>query len=330
MQSGWAGFLKFNPLVPFRTVENPAIQFFVQRDLLDVPNLSVEQLWTLPTVEKILHKQQPDGSWPDKNMKRHANSPTNYALLETYRSLRVLVECYGMNKDHPAIQKAVEFIFSTQAPEGDFRGIYGTQYSLNYTGGILEFLVKAGYTQDPRIVNVFQWFMSIQQNDGGWVLPVQVAGLSSLQSEDWMRQPTVVESDRTRPSSHMVSGIIIRAFANHPTYRQTPEARRAADFLVSRFFKPDKYSFRKHQSFWTKYTFPFWWTDLIGCLDALSQMKYPKDTPGVQGALHHFRKTQLPSGSWDLYMLAGKTIPDLTHWFDLVISRIFKRFYGKE
>ncbi len=329
MQPKWTIFLKYDPLAPLRSVTNPAIQFFVQRDLLDVPNLAVEKLWTLPAVEKLLRKQQPDGSWPDKNRKKHVGSPTNYAMLETYRALRVLVECYGLNKNHPAIQKAAEFMFTTQTPEGDFRGIYGTQYSTNYSGGILEYLVKAGYTQDARIDRAFKWFMSVQQKDGGWVLPVQVAGLSSLTSNEWMRQPTVATLDPSKPSSHMVAGIVIRAFGSHPTYRQTPEARRAADFLVSRFFKPDKYTFRKHQSYWTKYTFPYWWADLIGCLDALSLMKYPVDTPGIQGALHHFRSTQLPNGSWDLYMLAGKTIPDLTHWFDLVINRIFKRFYAK-
>ncbi len=330
MQPKWAAFLKYNPLVPLQSTNNPAIQFFVQRDLLDVQGLSVEKLWTLPAVEKILRKQQPDGSWPDKNKKKHANSPTNYAVLETYRSLRVLVECFGMNKNHPAIQKAAEFMFSTQTPEGDFRGMYGIQYSTNYSGGILEYLVKAGFTQDPQIDKAFKWFVSVRQHDGGWTLPVQVAGLNSFESVEWMRHANPVEFDPSRPSAHTVTGIVIRAFANHPYYRHTPEARKAADFLVSRFFKPDKYSFRQHQSKWTKYTFPFWWNDLIGCLDALSMMAYPVDTPGVQGALQHFRKTQLPSGSWELDMLAGKTIPDISLWFDLVISRIFKRFHDQQ
>ena len=329
MQPKWATFLEYDPLAHLQSTGNPAIQFFVQRDLLDNQTLSVETLWALPGAERILRKQQSDGSWPDKNKKKHANSPTNYAVLETYRSLRVLVECYGMNKRHPAIQKAAEFMFSTQTPEGDFRGIYGTQYSTNYSGGILEFLVKAGYTNDPRIDSAFKWFLSVQQDDGGWLLPVQVAGLSSLASDDWMQRPTVVAFDPTRPSAHMVAGIVIRAFANHPTYRQTPEARKAADFLVSRFFESDKYSFRQHKRYWTKYTFPFWWNDLIGCMDALSLMDYPVDTPGVQDALDHFRKTQLPNGTWGLDLLAGKTIPDITSWFDLVICRIFKRFYGK-
>jgi len=329
MQPKWTEFLKYDPLAPFQTMSNPAIQFFVQRDLQDIRNLSVESLWTLPAVEKILRKQLPNGSWPDKSKQKHVNSPTNYTLLETYRWLRVLVECYGMNKTYPAIQKAAELVFTCQTTEGDFRGIYGTQYSPNYSGGILEFLVKAGYTHDSRIDKAFKWFLSICQNDGGWALPIQVEGLKSLSSDEWMRQPTPVQFDPTRPSAHMVTGIVIRAFANHPTYRQTPEARKASDLLVSRFFKPDKYTSRQHQRYWTKYTFPFWWNDLIGCLDALSLMVYPVDTPGVQGALQHFRRSQLPNGSWEIDKLAGKTIPDLSLWFDLVISRIFKRFYDK-
>ena len=248
MQPKWITFLKYDPLTPLQSTKNPAIRFFIERDLLDNKDLSVEMLWTLPEVERILRKQQSDGSWPDKNKKKHVNSPTNYAMLETYRTLRVLVECYGLNKDHTAIQRAADFMFTTQTPIGDFRGIYGTQYSMNYSGGILEFLVKAGYTQDARIDRAFKWFISLQQNDGGWVLPVQVAGLSSFKSDEWMQRSTVEAFEPTQSSSHTVTGIVIRAFANHPKYRQTPEAHKAADFLVSRFFKSDKYSFRQHQS----------------------------------------------------------------------------------
>ncbi|OLS14085.1 MAG: Uncharacterized protein RBG13Loki_2263 [Promethearchaeota archaeon CR_4] len=233
-----------------------------------------------------------------------------------------------MNKIHPAIQKAAEYAFSCQTLEGDFRGIYGTQYSPNYSGGILEFLVKAGYIQDSRIDNAFKWFLSIRQDDGGWALPMQVEGVKSISSEEWMRRLDPIDFDRTKPSAHMITGIVIRAFANHPSYRQTPEARKAADLLVSRFFKPDKYTSRRHQNYWTKYTFPFWWNDLIGCLDALSVMGYPLNTPGIQGALHYFRRTQLQNGSWEIDKLAGKTIPDISLWFDFIITRIFKRFYG--
>ena len=46
------------------------------------------------------------------------------------------------------LEKAAEFLFQRQTTEGDFRGIYGTQYSPNYSAAIMELLIKSGYSDD--------------------------------------------------------------------------------------------------------------------------------------------------------------------------------------
>jgi hypothetical protein len=52
------------------------------------------------------------------------------------------VEFYGLNKKHAAIKKAAEYLFLFQTNEGEFRGMYGNQYSPNYSASITEFLIR--------------------------------------------------------------------------------------------------------------------------------------------------------------------------------------------
>jgi hypothetical protein len=137
MKESWRSFFKFDPLPLLQKITNPALQYFIKRDLLDQDPGAVNQLWTLPMVERILKKQLDSGAWPDQHPTKHNDTHTNYLLLETYRNLGVLIELYGLNKTHSQIRQAAEYIFTTQTPEGDFRGIYGNQYSINYSSGIL-------------------------------------------------------------------------------------------------------------------------------------------------------------------------------------------------
>ncbi len=168
----WLANLPYNPITPLLECHHEAILKFVRRDLLD-KTVSVEDLWPLPDPQKILRRQQPNGAWIYPGGKISIRTPENYNQLETYRNVGILVEEYGFNRKHPAIQKAAEYHFSFQSQEGDFRGIYGNQYSPNYSSGITELLVKAGYENDARIEKVFTWLLSIRQRDGGWAIPLR-------------------------------------------------------------------------------------------------------------------------------------------------------------
>ena len=327
MQESWQAFLRVDPLPALQKTTNPALQYFIQRDLLDQNPGPLEQLWTLPDVGRLLKKQLSSGAWPDPLHKKHSNSPTNYLLLETYRNLGVLIELYSLNNTHPQIQQAAKYLFSTQTAEGDFRGMYGTQYSPNYCAGVLELLVKAGYVEDERIHRAFHWFLSHQQNGGGWTLPMQAHGVKLYESEEVMRRPEIYPFEPTKPFSHSVTGIVLRAFAPHPLYRVHPDAKKAAELIAHRFFKADKYSFRKTAAYWTKYSFPFWWSDLISVLDALALMGFSKDHPRINHALNYFKTEQQPTGTWKYYILKNQSQSDLSGWLSFVLCRVIKRFY---
>ena len=148
--------------------------------------------------------------------------------METYRILGELVEKYGFSNKHPKIRKATDFLFSRQTDEGDFRGIYGNQYSPNYSAAIMELLIKAGYQDDSRIDKGFSWLLSIRQSDGGWAIPLRTV---NAKYADIMNADSI-KSDLAKPFSHLVTGVVLRAFAAHRKYRRSNEAIKAGEFLV--------------------------------------------------------------------------------------------------
>lgn len=166
----WLDIFKCNPIVPLIEHNDKAVSLAAQRDLLD-KKVSSQDFWQFTEPKKILRKQNKNGSWDYPGAKEHIRTKENYNQFETYRNLGVLIEKFGFTNQHSAIQNAAEYLFSFQTKEGDFRGIYGNQYTPNYTAGIAELLIKAGYERDKRIKKVFEWLMSIRQSDGGLAIP---------------------------------------------------------------------------------------------------------------------------------------------------------------
>ena len=158
----WRKQFKFDPIPPLILTKSKALLYYIRHDLLEEDVGSIKQLWELDEAQKILKKQQMDGSWKYPGGKKDMRSQENYDQLETYRKLGFLVEIYGFNNTHASIKNAAEFLYSFQTDEGDFRGIYGNQYSPNYSAGILELLIKAGYQKDIRIEKGLKWFLSVR------------------------------------------------------------------------------------------------------------------------------------------------------------------------
>ena len=154
----WRKSFKIDPLPPLLDSGNVAVQYFARRDLLGESVDPVSQLWQLPEAQKILRKQQTDGSWPRSG--EHKHPAINYGLIETWRWFRYLVDQYGFTREQSQVQQAAEFLFSCQADAGDFRGILANQYATYYSGAILSLLIKAGYVDDPRIERGFQWLLA--------------------------------------------------------------------------------------------------------------------------------------------------------------------------
>ena len=322
----WLGHLGVDPLPLLQASSNEAILYLMRRDLLGEEVGPVESLWELPQVVRILRKQQEDGSWKYPGGKKDIRMQRSYDQLQTYKVLIDLVEKYSLTRDHPAMEKAASFLFTFQTQEGDFRGLYREQYSPNYTAGITELLVKAGYGEDPRIRKVFSWLLSMRQDDGGWALPMRTGvpkGTSTIKEAFWVDEP--VQPDRAKPFSHWVTGIVLRAFAAHQEYREVADARAAGALLKSRFFKRDPYPDRQAATYWGKIRYPFWWTDILSALDSLWWLGFSADDGDILKGLDWLLAQQEPNGLWKARYLSGSD-KDIHHWTTLHVCRVLRRY----
>jgi hypothetical protein len=323
VDNGWRARLRYDPLPPLLSSGNDALRYFVGRDLLGEDVEPVEKLWRDPRVGAIVRRQRDDGSWAYRGRRPGAKWGQDYDQLETYRVLRWLVELHGLDRRHLSVEGAAEFLFTRQTEEGDFRGIYGGQYTPNYSAGITELLVKAGYGGDGRVERVFRWLLSIRQDDGGWAMPFQTVG---ARLDNASMASRALEPDPSKSFSHQVTGVVLRAFAAHDEYRGAVEAREGGMLLASSLFRRGRYPGRQGAEFWTKFTFPFWFTDLLSALDSLSQIKVDKNDEQIGRGLDWFRERQRSDGGWDLHLLKGNSVEGLPLWMGLAICRVLKRF----
>ena len=327
MPAKWIDVLSTDPLPALLASQESALGYFIRRDLLEQVVGPVESLWELAEARRLVDKQLADGSWHYPGGSDHPAPDANYNLLETYRSLRLLVEKYGYHLDHPTIKNAAEYVFSCQTDEGDIRGILGNQYMPYYHGAILELLIKAGYTKDERVEKGLLWLLSMRQDDGGWLIPAQLVP-HGKNSQFWLNP--VLPPDRSRPHAHLATGMVLRAFAAHPDYRQRPEVIAAGERLKERFFQADKYTDRKAPAYWLKFQFPFWWPSLVTALDSLSQLGFDRQDRDITNGLDWFITNQSADRLWETGYGCGRAAGAMRLWVGLAICRVLKHFFEKE
>lgn len=223
--------LKVDPAPLLVSCSNAAIAFFARRDLFDSGGEPVGLLWDLPEARRVVARQSQDGSWRYPGGKRAIRSQENYNQLETFRQLGILVEKFGFTRQHSSVERAAAYLFSFQTDEADLRGIYGNQYATTYVGAILEVLIKAGYVDDPRIARALAWLLAMRQSDGGWAIPVRTVGVPFPEFVDVKRHPQPFAPDRSKPSSHLVTGMVLRAFAAIPLGSKQQRSRKRESSL---------------------------------------------------------------------------------------------------
>jgi hypothetical protein len=331
--NSWIKHFRINPIPGLLTASDEALHYFTRRDLMEEAVEPVNSLWSLSPVLRLLHKQLPDGSWPRAGGQQY--DAVNVCLIETWRNCRFLIEMYGLTREHPGMEKAAEYIFSCQSPDGDIRGILANQYATYYTGAILSLLIQAGYHEDPRVEHGLQWLLSIRQDDQGWSIPMITHKLDrATQYRLTTEYLPPIEPDRSKPFSHNATGMILRAFAAHPIYRHSPAANLAAELLKSRFFQKDAYTSYQSADYWTRFDYPFWWNHLVSALDSISLIHPSPQDAQMQLAISWFVENQQEDGFWNINH-AGKPEKDnlktttTRAWITLAICRIFKRLFNE-
>jgi len=327
----WSSHLKFDPAPPLLRSSIRAITYLAERDLMDRDPGPSDVLWGSPEVRRLERGQRENGSWPGPKQARSVYPPHHYELAETWKRLRLLVERYELDRTSPVVRDACEFLLSCQTEEGDIRGMLGNQYATYFTGAMMAVLIKAGYGSDPRIGAGFRWLLSMRQNDGGWTIPVLTKDLGAKQRNTLAKEyAEPLQPDRTRPSSHNWTDMVLRAFAEHPELRGSKEALAAARLLKGRFFQEDPYPSYQEARYWTR--FHMWWPNLLTALQSLRKMGFTAEDPDVNRGLGWFIEHQAPEGTWrSCYderrdpnaRKEGQADP----WVSLAIARLMKQYY---
>jgi hypothetical protein len=110
--------LRHDPMAPLLATDNLALLGMARRDLLDDPSAPAHSVCELPEVRRILARQQVDGRWKYAGGDRAIRSEADYDQLEMYRQLGVLVNKFGIDRRHPAIVGAANFLRSFQTDAG--------------------------------------------------------------------------------------------------------------------------------------------------------------------------------------------------------------------
>ncbi len=131
------------------------------------------------TINWILALQSDNGGWAafDKNNTRKIVTKIPFCdfgeVLDppsadvTAHILEALAMC-GFSKNHPAIAKALDFLYSEQEDDGSWFGRWGVNYIYG-TSAVIPALIALGETKDtPQIKKALEWLVSKQQADGGW------------------------------------------------------------------------------------------------------------------------------------------------------------------
>ena len=330
--SNWLKNLNYDPIESLLESNNFSIIYFTKRDLLDKKVESIQTIWNLPEVNKILKKQQIDGSWKYLGKKANLFPLYHYPLVATFKIYRDLIEKYELDKSHPSCEKASEFILSCQTKKGDIRGMIGNQYATYYTGYITSLLIKAGYLKDARITTALEWLIEMRQDDGGWTIPI-LTHYFDKKTTHMLTSSNVkpVEPDKSQPFSHNWTNMVLQGFSIHPDYKNRKDIIKAAELLKSRFFKRDVYQSYQSPKYWTR--FGFWWPNLLTALKSLHLIGYTVKDETIFLGLKWFLENQEKDGFWNVKFDPKKTIKkskinDLRRqWLSLKICRLLKNYY---
>ncbi|MCK4336676.1 MAG: hypothetical protein KAX11_01950, partial [Candidatus Aminicenantes bacterium] len=232
---------------------NLPILYWLKKDILDVPvDRELKNLQKFAARIRIMESQHPNGGWCNKKFEGHPKWEKSHYIIDTLRNIFQLYN-YGCSQEEEGIRKAVDFLFSTQANEGDFRGAYLNEYSPTYHALTLEILCLLGYNDDKRVQSGFRWLTRHKQDGGGWVIPYRTISKEE-QKKRYDNKSRLglkpIVSDKTQPFSHLVTGMVLRALVASPNWRKKKEAISVGELLMTRFFKADKYEDRHGAHFW--------------------------------------------------------------------------------
>jgi hypothetical protein len=265
----------------------------VRRDLIDDSEApAADEIAGYPEVKALLRKVEKDGSFAPRASDKELGGLKFVKCLSTIRCLDRLAD-YGLRVEGTSavaqqLHKIADFILASQDSDGGLGDLTladtpkgrGKVVAVHYQGWALSALCRAGFEADERVEKGFKFLLALRQDDGGWA---------------WRGVRT---ESAARPSSHLITGMVLRSFASSKERHTGREARRAAELLATRFLQPDRYEDRKAPAFWEALVEPRFYTDVLDALDTITSIGLGKENSGVRTAEAYLRARQAKDGLW--------------------------------
>jgi squalene-hopene/tetraprenyl-beta-curcumene cyclase len=127
----------------------------------------------------LLAMQSGDGGWAafdaDNNWEFLSNVPfaDHNAMLDptcpdiTGRVLEAL-SAQGLDRNHPAVQRGVEWLVRNQQPDGSWYGRWGVAYIYGTCFALRGLAASGENDREAHVLRAGEWLRSIQNADGGW------------------------------------------------------------------------------------------------------------------------------------------------------------------
>ena len=75
---------------------------------------------------------------------------------------------FGLKKNHPAVQRGLDYLIRTQAGDGSWYGRWGVAYIYGTCFALRGLAAVGEDDHEPHIQRANEWLRSIQNADGGW------------------------------------------------------------------------------------------------------------------------------------------------------------------
>ncbi|MFW9964929.1 MAG: hypothetical protein ACFFCX_15270 [Candidatus Sifarchaeia archaeon] len=350
MTREWMSALKSVPIDWLLESDNPPVRFFTMRDLLEYKSNDSELIQAQETLgeykvtQTILGKQKPNGFWESENEPYLPKYTSSYWQI-------MLLGMFGMTREKPQIEKAVNHLLAFQHEEGGFVEFMKKGAMKEYelirkrnlakkkvtpsleewapakiremelsclTGNVALALNRLGYSEHQAVDDALRWLVEIQNVDGGWLCPYWGAHKND------------------KHGCFMGTITPLDAFSETPKKLLNANMRKAIErgiefLLMHRLYRSDHHEFRVIREQWLMLTFPQFFYDIVRGLAVVTKLGHAKDFR-IDDALEVIMNKRFASGEWPLERtsqgrlhgtIEQKNKP--SKWITLEILRVIKR-----
>jgi len=330
--------------------DNPPVKYFTMRDLLEYRKTDSElleareELIKYKVTQRILNKQNPDGSWESKDQPYLPKYKSSYWQI-------MFLAMFGLDHTNHQVERAVEYILEFQHQEGGFVEFTeeGAKREYEYlrkralkhkktyppvdewvsariremelsclTGNMALALIHLGYSYHRAVKDALKWLVEIQNTDGGWLCPYWHAHKDDKHG-CFMGTITPLDAFSEAPKKLLNASI------------KNAIAQGAEFLLMHRLYKADHHDLRPIKEQWLLLTFPEFFYDILRGLSVVTKLGYAQDSR-IDDALRVIMSKRLNTGKWPIERDYASTMYGIierkgkpSKWITLEVLRVIKQ-----